>query len=114
MKFKRCLCEEISGLEVRLSEKISSKRLGDVILSEIFKDSANPSADNGYEWVELYNNGSSAVDLSGYSLDWGGTDYTTGTLQLSGNCSFVKISSHGFYRLFISGSLQSLFYFCLQ
>ena len=45
----------------------------------------NPSGgDNGREWVELYNATGAAIDLSGYSLGWGGADYTTGVLQLSG------------------------------
>jgi hypothetical protein len=45
----------------------------------------NPvGGDNGREWVELYNASGAAVDLSGYSLGWGGADYTTGVLQLSG------------------------------
>lgn len=52
------------------------------IISEVF---FNPTgADDGSEWVEIFNDGSTAIDLSGYSLGWGGTDYTTGTLQLSG------------------------------
>jgi hypothetical protein len=45
----------------------------------------NPSgADDQREWVELYNGTAAAIDLAGYSLGWGGADYTTGTLQLSG------------------------------
>jgi hypothetical protein len=45
----------------------------------------NPTGgDNGREWVELYNANAVAIDLSGYSLGWGGADYTTGVLQLSG------------------------------
>jgi hypothetical protein len=52
------------------------------ILSEVF---FNPTgADDGLEWIEIYNAGPSTVDLSGYSLGWGGADYTTGTAQLSG------------------------------
>ena len=55
---------------------------GQVILSEVFY---NPSgADDGLEWVELYNAGSTPVDLSGYSLGAGGTDYTYSKAQLSG------------------------------
>jgi hypothetical protein len=45
----------------------------------------NPNGgDNGREWVELYNASGADVDLSGWSLGWGGADYTTGVLQLSG------------------------------
>ncbi len=55
---------------------------GRVILSEVLYDVV--SGDDGQEWVELYNAGGTAVDLSGYSLGWGGTDYTYGVQQLSG------------------------------
>jgi hypothetical protein len=44
----------------------------------------NPvGADDGFEWVELYNDGPD-VDLADYSLGWGGADYTVGTLDLDG------------------------------
>lgn len=53
-----------------------------VFLSEVLYDVTDD--DNGYEWVELYNSGTNPVDLSGYSLGSGGTDYTYSKLQLSG------------------------------
>lgn len=56
---------------------------GYVILSEVFYDPNG--GDNGKEWVELYNPGDTAVDLAGYSLGAGGSDYTTTTVQLSGS-----------------------------
>ena len=53
-----------------------------LILSEIL---VNPtSSDSGWEWVELYNSGSEAIDLASFSLGNGGTDYTYSTAQLSG------------------------------
>lgn len=54
----------------------------DIIITEVFYDVSG--SDNGFEWVELYNKGSLAVDLSGMSLGGGGNDYTTSTAQLSG------------------------------
>lgn len=54
---------------------------GNLLLSEVFYDA--PGTDNGYEWVEIYNAGSNAVDLSAWSLGWGGADYTS-TAQLAG------------------------------
>ncbi len=53
-----------------------------VILSEVLYDVDD--TDDGLEWVELYNAGTAAVDLSGYSLGNGGTDYLYSTAQLSG------------------------------
>ncbi|HIC87978.1 MAG TPA: hypothetical protein EYP04_01025 [Anaerolineae bacterium] len=55
---------------------------GGLILSEVFYDAAG--GDDGWEWVELYNAGSAPIDLSGYSLGNGGSDYTYSTVQLTG------------------------------
>jgi len=55
---------------------------GTVILSEVFYDPSG--SDSGLEWVELYNPGTTTVDLSGFSLGNGGLDYTTSLVQLSG------------------------------
>ncbi len=55
---------------------------GSLVLSEVLYDVSG--ADNGFEWVELFNSGEAAVDLSGFSLGAGGTSYTTTVAQLSG------------------------------
>ena len=55
---------------------------GGVLLSEVLYDVS--SSDDGFEWVELYNSGQSAVDLSGYCIGGGGTTYTYSSGQLSG------------------------------
>lgn len=54
----------------------------DLILSEVYYDA--PGGDDGDEWVELFNRGNSAIDLSNYSLGNGGSDYLYSTVQLSG------------------------------
>ncbi len=54
-----------------------------LVIAEVMYDPA--SADDGLEWVELKNTGRTPVDLSGFSLGYGGADYTAGTLQLSGS-----------------------------
>ncbi len=53
-----------------------------LVLSEVFYDASG--SDDGLEWVELYNSGATAIDLSGFSLGNGGTDYTYSKVQLSG------------------------------
>jgi hypothetical protein len=56
----------------------------DLVLSEVFYDAAG--SDDQLEWVELYNRGNTTITLTGnYSLGWGGTDYTYGTLDLVGS-----------------------------
>lgn len=49
-------------------------------ISEVLFNPAGP--DDGFEFVELFNDDAVAVDLADYSLGWGGADYTTGTLDL--------------------------------
>jgi len=63
--------------------------VGDLWISEVMYNPGGFAAgdDDGYEWVELFNAGSTDIDLSNYSLGWGGDDYTTGTLPLSGTIS---------------------------
>jgi len=52
------------------------------IVAEVYYD--HDGGDDGFEWVKLYNGTGVAIDLSDYSLGWGGTDYTYGTLDLTG------------------------------
>ena len=72
-----------SADSVEVSATPSVPGAGNLILSEVLYDVS--SGDDGFEWVELYNAGSSAIDLSGYSLGNGGTDYTYSLVQLSGS-----------------------------
>jgi len=53
-----------------------------LVIAEFYYD--HPGGDDGFEWVKLFNGTGAAVDLSGYSLAWGGNDYTYGQLQLAG------------------------------
>ncbi len=52
-----------------------------LMLSEVLYDVSG--ADDGYEWVELYNYESVDVDLTGFSLGFGGSSYG-GLLDLTG------------------------------
>lgn len=61
---------------------VEAASVNTLVLSEIFYD--RTGADDGYEWIELFNGTSGAIDLSGWSIGWGGDDYTDGTFQLDG------------------------------
>jgi len=54
-----------------------------LLLVEIFYD-AQSTQDTQHEWVKLYNGTGSAIDLSGYSLGYGGGSYDNATKQLTG------------------------------
>jgi hypothetical protein len=55
---------------------------GRLLLSEVFYD---PDAtEQGGEWVEIFNDSASEIDLSGYSLGAGGTSYAALKVQLTG------------------------------
>ncbi len=61
----------------------------DLLISEVFYD--HSGTDTDYEWVEIVNTGTNSVDLSGYILAWGGTDYSYGQIVLSGAMSACSI-----------------------
>ncbi|MCB1554771.1 MAG: lamin tail domain-containing protein [Xanthomonadales bacterium] len=57
---------------------------GGLIITEVFYDA--PAGDDGLEWVELRNDGTTTIQLTGqYSLGWAGLDYTFGLLDLQGS-----------------------------
>lgn len=57
-----------------------------VLVNEVYYDPA-PEADGGNEWIELCNNGTETVDLTGWTIESGGTDFATsftlGTLSIA-------------------------------
>lgn len=69
------------GEAIALIEVTDNPPVG-LLLVEIYFD--HTDNDDGYEWVKLYNGTGVAVDLSTYSLGWGGENYLYGTAQLSG------------------------------
>ncbi|RJP76431.1 MAG: T9SS C-terminal target domain-containing protein [Candidatus Zixiibacteriota bacterium] len=74
-----------------------------VVINELFYDPA--STDDNKEFIELYNNGTAAVDLGGWQIQWGGTSYSYGTYTIPPG----TIIQPGSYFL-IGGSLvDSLF-----
>jgi lamin tail-like protein len=54
----------------------------DVEIAEVFYDAVG--GDDQLEWVELVNAGDVPVDLAGWSLGWGGADWTSGRQALEG------------------------------
>ena len=55
---------------------------GDVLIDELFYDPE--TIDDGWEYVILYNATGEEIDLSGWEMQWGGSDFTYGTLDLAG------------------------------
>ena len=68
----------------QLSEEVEVLDFNPVgmLLAEVLYDV--PGQDDGKEWIRLYNGTGTQVDLSGWSLGWGGNSYLTGQADLSG------------------------------
>ena len=50
---------------------------------EVLSDGTEISDDEGREWVELYNNSGSSIDLTGWKLEWGGNpNYSSGDFTI--------------------------------
>ena len=49
----------------------------EVVVNELYYD--HTSTDTNHEFIELYNNGDEDVDLTGWQVQWGGTDFSYGT-----------------------------------
>jgi len=62
---------------------LSATAHAQIALSEVFYDATG--SDDGFEWIELRNASDTPVDLAGFSLGWGGTDYLSGLLALAGS-----------------------------
>jgi hypothetical protein len=61
---------------------LPSSARAQVALSEVFYDAVG--ADDGAEWIELRNETDAPIELTGFSLGWGGANYLSGTVALSG------------------------------
>jgi hypothetical protein len=61
---------------------VDSPAFPDLILAEVYYD--HSGGDDQFEWVKIYNGTGADVDLGGYSIGYGGTDYTYGVLGLMG------------------------------
>lgn len=55
---------------------------GGLVMTEVFYNAVG--ADDQLEWVELHNTSGATIDLSGYSIGAGGSDYTYSVYQLTG------------------------------
>ncbi len=61
---------------------VTDKPPAGLVLVEVLYDP--DGADDGQEWVKLYNGSGQDVSLVGYSLGYGGTSYVSGKVTLSG------------------------------
>ena len=55
---------------------------GDMLIDEVLYDP--DGTDEGWEYVILYNATGEEIDLAGWEIQWGGSDFTYGTLDLTG------------------------------
>ncbi|MEM7582322.1 MAG: lamin tail domain-containing protein [Acidobacteriota bacterium] len=66
----------------RISGQAFTVPSGALLLTEVLYDAT--STDDDHEWVELYNNTASTIDLTDLCIGSGGSDYTTSLVSLSG------------------------------
>lgn len=59
-----------------------------LVISEALYDP--DGADDSHEWIELFNGTAGVIDLSQWSIGWGGSQYTYGTLQLTGTINSAE------------------------
>lgn len=73
---------DIAGATSEATVNIVDTPAVGLVIAEVYYD--HPGGDEDFEWVKLFNGTGAPVDLSGYSLAWGGNDYTYGSQQLAG------------------------------
>jgi hypothetical protein len=76
----------------------------DVLINEVLYDS-DEAGDDGFEWVELCNAGTSAVDLAGWTLEGAGS--TFGSVTVGGSAALTGTLAPGDYVLVGFGSLTN-------
>lgn len=77
------LTATVGDTSVSVEVDVIEATLYGLLLVEVFY---NPDGDDGgKEWIKLYNATGGTVDLSGWSVGYGGTDYTYGVQQLTGS-----------------------------
>ncbi|MFV1884104.1 MAG: lamin tail domain-containing protein [Balneola sp.] len=89
---------------------------GTILFSEIFYDT--PGTDSNEEWIELYNGGSTTLDLGGYTItdnNGTGSSYTfpSGSNILPGSYFTVAVNQSGFLAIYgfdadLYGSIPAL------
>jgi hypothetical protein len=60
----------------------ASTATAQIAISEVFYDATGSDTDR--EWIELVNESNAPVELGPFALGWGGTNYLSGKLALSG------------------------------
>ena len=55
---------------------------GDVLIDEVRYDA--DGSDGGYEYIVLYNTTEDDIDMTGWEIQWGGTDFTYGVYEIAG------------------------------
>ncbi len=72
----------------------------DILINEVVYDPA--SSDDGLEWIELCNAGSSTIDLSGWTIENAGTSWSA--ITIGGNATLTGTLVPGAYMLVGYGS----------
>lgn len=69
---------------------INDDDLPDVVISEIMYNTNTPGSDD--EWIELYNDDGSSVDINGWTLDYGSSSYTFSSSTIIPSKGYITIA----------------------
>ena len=69
---------------------INDDDLPDIVITEIMYNTAAPGSDD--EWIELYNDDNSSVDLNGWILDYASNSFTFSTATVIPAKSYITIA----------------------
>lgn len=69
---------------------ITDNDLPDIVISEIMYNTPTPGSDD--EWIELYNDENSSVDINGYTLEYGSNSYTFSSATIIPSKDYITIA----------------------
>lgn len=72
----------LPGGDASFDVEVTDTPLAGLVISEVYYD--GPGGDSGFEWVEIYNGTASSIDLSAYTIGYGGRTYDNATYALEG------------------------------
>ena len=81
---------DYDGLSKTTTVTNGDNDLPDVVISEIMYNTNTPGSDD--EWIELYNDDNSSVDINGWELEYAGNSYTFSSATVIPSKGYITIA----------------------